>query len=320
VSPAGALVSGIRFEIGEPAGVCDLIGDGFSVEDAGQLIDQGVVGVSVLARPLAQTMAACIRQSLAAAQLEAAEVDTVILATESFGALFDDDPPTAIGPFRHTRNRMFLFLHSLGFRRASVLCATYGACTNLLQAFIMAEALVAKGQSRNVLVVAGEKFGAPAARLMTEAVSMAGDGAAACVVSGQAKAEDGVFRLAYVGAAPYKQFDTSVDKAKLLLEMFRAMRNAAADCYEACGLQPDDFRWIVVGDYNTVTSVTHGKLLGFPPDRIFMKNVGQNGHIPFDPLINLENLRQEGLVAKADRILIFLCGPVSCGSIALEVV
>jgi 3-oxoacyl-[acyl-carrier-protein] synthase III len=316
----GVLISAIRYEVGECIPVCDLVGDGLSTEYASQLIEQGVLGVSVLERPLAQAMEVCIRESLQSAGIAAADIDTVILATESFGALFEDDGPSVIGPFRNTRNRIFLFLHCLGIRRASVLCASYGGCTNLLQAFIMAEALVTKGLSRNVLVVTGEKFGAPGARLMPEAVSMAGDGAAACIVSGEARQEGGVFRLAYVGTSPYKQFDTTTDRGKLVLEMFRAMRNAAADCYEACSLQPEDFRWIVLGDYNALTSVTHGKLLGFSPDRVFMKNVGQLGHIPFDPLINLANLTREHLIAATDRVLLFLCGPVSCGSIALEAI
>jgi 3-oxoacyl-[acyl-carrier-protein] synthase III len=179
---------------------------------------------------------------------------------------------------------------------------------------------VTKELSRNVLIVAGEKFGAPAARRMAEAVSVAGDGAAACIVSGGARREDGAFRLAFVGARPYQQVDATSDSNQMLLEMFRAMRHAAADCYEACCLQPADFRWIVPGDYNTLTSVTHGKLLGFSPDRIYMKNVGLLGHIPFDPLINLANLTREQLIATTDRVLLFLCGPVYCGAIALEAI
>jgi 3-oxoacyl-[acyl-carrier-protein] synthase III len=317
---AGVVISAIRYQVGESVPVCDLVGDGLSMEDARQLLEQGVVGVSVLKCPLAQAMEVCIRESLQSVGLAAADIDTVILATESFGALFEDDGPSAIGPFRNTRNRIFLFLHGLGIRKASVLCTTYGGCTNLLQAFITAEALVTKGLSRKVLIVTGEKFGAASARLMPEAVSMAGDGAAACIVSGKVDHEDGDFRLAYVGASPYKQFDATSDRANLLLEMFRAMKNAAADCYDACSLQPEDFRWIVLGDYNTLTSVTHGKLLGFSPDRVFMKNVGQLGHIPFDPLINVANLTRERLIATTDRVLLFLCGPVSCGSIALEAI
>ena len=316
----GVVVRAIRYEVGECVPLCDLVGDGLSLEDASQLLDQQIVGVSVLDRPLAHAMEACIRESVQSAGIAAEDIDTVIFATESFGALFEDDHPTAVGSFRNTRNRLFLLLQRLGICRASVLCATYGACTNLLHAFITAEALVTKGQSRNVLIVAGEKFGAPGSRLLTEAVSMAGDGAAACIVSSEAGPDDGAFRLAYVGTRPYKQVDTAGDSTKMLLEMFRAMRNAAADCYEACDLQPADFRWIVVGDYNTLTSVTHGKLLGFSPDRIFLKNVGQLGHIPFDPLINLANLTREELVATTDRVLLFLCGPLYCGAIALEAI
>jgi len=314
------VIRAIRYEIGQCVPLCDLVGDGLSVEEAGQLLDQGIVGVSVLERPLAQAMEACIRESVQSAGISAEDIDAVVLATESFAALFEDDGPSTVGPFRNIRNRIFLFLYRLGIRKASVLCATYGACANLLQAVITAEALVGKGLSRNVLIVAGEKFGAPRARLMPEAGSMAGDGAAACIVSGEASQKEDAFRLAYVGLAPYQQVDATIDRNKMLLEMFRAMRNAAADCYEACHLQPEDFRWIVPGDYNTVTSVTHGKLLGFSPDRIFMKNVGQLGHIPFDPLINLANLTHERLIAKTDRVFLFLCGPVSCGAIALETI
>ena len=314
------VISAIRYEVGECVPLCDLVGDGLSIEEAAPLLDQGVVGISVLKRPLAQVMEVCIRESLQSAGIAAVDIDTVILATESFTALFEDDHPSTIGPFRNTRNRIFLFLHRLGFRKASVHCVTYGACTNLVQAFITAEAVMAKGLSRNVLVITGEKFGAPRARLMPEAVSMAGDGAAACIISGEARPEGSGFRLAHVGTSPYRQLDATLDGSKMLIEMFRAMKNAAADCYESCNLQPEDFRWIVLGDYNALTSVTHGKLLGFTPDRVFMKNVGQLGHIPFDPLINLANLRQERLIATADRILLFLCGPLFCGSIAVEAI
>jgi 3-oxoacyl-[acyl-carrier-protein] synthase III len=315
------VIKAIRYEVGECVPLCNLVGEGLSPENASQLLDQQIVGVSVLERPLVQAMEGCIRESLQSAGIAATDIDTVILATESFGTLFEDDGPSAVGQFRNTRNRLFLSLYRLGICRASVLCATYGACTNLLHAFITAEALVTKGLSRNVLIVAGEKFGPPGARFLPEAVSMAGDGAAACIVSSEARQEeDGAFRLAYVGTRPYKQVEAASDSTQMLLEMFRAMRNAAADCYEACHLQPADFRWIVPGDYNTLTSVTHGTLLGFSPDRIFLKNVGQLGHIPFDPLINLANLTREQLIAKTDRVLLFLCGPVYCGAIALEAI
>jgi 3-oxoacyl-[acyl-carrier-protein] synthase III len=105
--------------------------------------------------------------------------------------------------------------------------------------------------------------------------------------------------------------------AALLLEMFRAMKDAAADCYDACRMQPGDFRWVVLGDYNRNTSLTYSKLLGFSPQRTFLQNVGRLGHIPFDPLINLADLAAGAGVKAKDAVLLFLCGPVSCGAMAV---
>lgn len=314
------VIKAIRYEVGECVPLADLVGEGLSQEDASQLLDQEIVAVSVLKHSLTQAMDVCIRESMQAAGITGADIDTVILATESFDALFEDNGASAVGPFRNTRNRLFVFLYRLGICQASVLGATYGACTNLLHAFIMAETLLTKGLSRNVLIVAGEKFGSPGARFLREAVSMAGDGAVACIVSREARSEDEAFRLSYVGARPYKQVDAKSDSKQVLLEMFRAMRNAAADCYETIHLQPADFRWIVPGDYNTLTAVTHGRLLGFSPERIFLYNVGKLGHIPFDPLINLSNLAREQMIARTEHVLLFLSGPVYCGAIALEAI
>lgn len=312
------IISAICHEVGESVSVTDLIGDGVTLGDAKQLLEQGVVRVSVLPHPLSLSIERCILGSLAAANIAASDIDAVILATESFGYLFDEESHAAVGPFRDIRNRIFAFLHSLGVRKASVSCATYGACANLLHAFLMAEALINKNLSRNVLIIVGEKFGTATARLMPDAVSIAGDGVATCIISAAQMGDPRAFRLRYVGTAPYKQFTTADDRAKALLEMFRAMRSAAADCYDACALSPQAFRWLLLGDYNALTSLTHGKLLGFAPDRVFLKNVGQFGHIPFDPLINLAKLASDDLVCSSEHVLVFLCGPVSCGAIALQ--
>jgi 3-oxoacyl-[acyl-carrier-protein] synthase III len=102
--------------------------------------------------------------------------------------------------------------------------------------------------------------------------------------------------------------------------MFRAMKSAAADTYEGCGRQPEEFRWLVLGDYNRLTRATYSRLLGFKPEATFLDNVGRMGHIPFDSLINLADLRTGGQVASGDSLLLFLCGPISCGSVALKAI
>ncbi|OOO33546.1 UNVERIFIED_ORG: hypothetical protein BTE55_09820 [Rhizobium sophorae] len=311
-------LSGIAYELGDRCPVLDLVGDGITIDDVSELLERGVSGVAVLKQPLVEALSRCIERTLSSSGVPADDIDTVIVATESFATFFESDVRPDTDIFRLTRDRTFALFHDLGFHRATIQCTTYGGCTNFLQALVTAEALVLKGLSRNVLVVAAEKLGSSRSRFMNEAISLAGDGAAACLISARKDSGSGIFALKHVSAAPYKKYDINGDMAKLLLEMFRAIKSAAADCYDACNWQPSDFRWIILGDYNRPTSMTYGKLLGFPPERIFLKNVGQFGHIPFDPLINLADLSGEGLLSSIDKIFMFLCGPVSCGSVALE--
>ncbi|HEY0310969.1 MAG TPA: hypothetical protein VGC56_00590 [Allosphingosinicella sp.] len=288
------------------------------METVDELLGRGVTGYSSFHGTLADAIAACTRETLGLAGLASDDIDVVILATESFFQLFDARHSQNSEGFREVRNASFDLFASLGINSASLFCATYGGCTNLLQALMLARAMVGSGLSRNVLIVAAERFGSIKSRLMDEAISIAGDGVATCIVNGDAA--PGGFVLDHVGTAPYRKFQADADMASRLLEMFRAMKNAAADCYDSCCRQPADFKWAILGDYNKLTTLTYAKLLGFPPERTFLDNVGKMGHIPFDPLISLRDLQEKNVLGPSESILLFLCGPISCGSIALETV
>lgn len=318
MSAARAVLGAISYELGTLRPIQDLLDDGISIERVNELLLRGVSAYSFLERPVSTVMEECVRSSIEAAGIAAADIDTVLLITESFSRLFDLQALDDDDPFRTIRNHAYDFFFDLGITKAAILCTTYGGCTNLLQAVLLAQAMVGKGLSRNVLLVAAEKFGTAKSRLMNEAISVGGDGAGACIVSAAHASGDASFLLDHVSMAPYKKFQLDGNMANLLLEMFRAMKNAAADCYDACAQQPHDFRWLILGDYNKQTSLTYSRLLGFSPDRTFLDNVGTMGHIPFDPLINLRELCQRGLISPDDSVLLFMCGPVSCGSIALR--
>jgi hypothetical protein len=81
-------------------------------------------------------------------------------------------------------------------------------------------------------------------------------------------------------------------------------------------MQPGDFRWAILGEYNPATSRTYGKLIGFEEERVYSENVGLRGHITFDPLIGLADLLDQNKLNAGDNVLLFICGPVSCGAIA----
>ncbi|WP_426193865.1 hypothetical protein [Massilia sp. DWR3-1-1] len=309
-----AFLHSIDYAAGCAVPVAGLIDHGIAVETVDELLHKGVQAFARLARPLDQVIADCVQGALDKSGLRGDAIDSVILVTESFAELFDDGR-TALS-FRQIRNRCYDLFYGLGITRAVLLCATYGGCTNFLQASLLASSLVQQGLARQVLLVAAERFATLESRLMDEAVSIAGDGVAACVVSAAPPAGT-AFRLDFIGMSPYKNIVPGADMAARLLEMFRSMKHAAADCYDACRMQPGDFRWVVLGDYNRSTTLTYSRLLGFPPQRAFLENVGQLGHIPFDPLINLADLQHAQLVGDTDAVLLFLCGPLSCGAVAV---
>lgn len=312
-----AILRAICYEIGDLKPIRSLTADGIAVETVDELLGRGLTGYSVLERSLANAIETCTRDSLEASGLDPGDIDVVILATESFFQMFDEELEAA-DDFRHIRNASFDLFANLGINSASLFCTTYGGCTNLLQALMLARSMVANALGRNVLIVAAEKFGSIQSRLMDEAISIAGDGVATCIVNSDAS--PGGFILDHVGTAPYKNFQADADMASRLLAMFRAIKNAAADCYEICCRQPRDFKWAILGDYNKVTTLTYGKLLGFSPERTFLDNVGKMGHIPFDPLISLRDLQTKKLMDSSESVLLFLCGPISCGSIALTAI
>jgi len=309
------LLSAIHYEVGTAVPVGRLLDDNVPIENINELLDKGVQAYSVMQRPLADALRDCTRRSLAEAGLSGDDIDTVILVTESFSELFSSKGESA--SFREVRNRTFDLFYDFGIRRAAIFCATYGGCTNLLQAALTAKALVQQGRARHVLIVAAERFADTGSRLMKEAVSIAGDGVAACVVSVAALGTSRAFTLDFISLAPYKNMQPGGDMANLLLEMFRALKNAAADCYEALHRQPRHYSWVVLGDYNRQTSLTYSKLLGFQPEKTFLDNVGRLGHIPFDPLINLADLAESRRVKSDDALLLFMCGPISCGALSV---
>lgn len=313
MSAKQAFLHSIDYAVGAAVPIASLADQGVAIETVDELLAKGVQAFSLLERPLDQVIGECVRASLDRAGLQGDAIDSVILVTESFAELFDGGQTDL--SFRQIRNRCFDLFYGLGITKASLLCATYGGCTNFLQASLMAKSMIQQGLGRHVLLVAAERFSTLASRLMDEAVSVAGDGVAACVVSAEAPAGS-AFRLDFIGLAPYKNIVPDADMAAKLLEMFRSMKHAAADCYDSCRMQPGDFRWVVLGDYNRSTTLTYSKLLGFPPERAFLDNVGRLGHIPFDPLINLADLHRSRQVSQCDAVLLFLCGPLSCGAVA----
>ena len=314
IAQGNAKLAAIHYELGKIEPTSALLVDGVPMAAVDELVNRGVRGYSVFECSPADALRRCIARTLADAQLDATAVDVVVVATESFERLFSTNSDCS---FRNARSRAFDLFYDAGLSRAAVTCVTFGGCTNVLQALVTAKALVEGGTASQALVVAGEVFAGGIARMMSDAVSVAGDGVASCIVSNQTK-HGSAFSIDTVKVEPYRGFQRTGEVAKLLLGMFRAITTAASRCYAAAGTGPGEYQWVIVGDYNRTTSETFARLLGFQPEKVRLERVGTVGHIPFDTLIHLADLACPGQMRPGDSVLSLACGPVACGVAALR--
>jgi len=310
------VLNGISYELGNLLPIESLMDEGLQMETVSELLAKQLSSVSVIQRPMFDAIRDCIRQTLEASDLGAASIDTVIVVTESFEEIVSQEPAGAWN-FKAMRDRVVELLRDLGIGGASLLCATFGGCTNMLQAIGLASDLVRGGTRKNVLIVAAEKCSTVESRIMQDAVALSGDGVATCIVGADASHKSNRYRIDGSSIVPIGAARTGGDKAALMLDMSRAAKSAAASCNSVSRREPCDYDWLVLGNYNRESSAIYSRILGFTPERTFTANLGRFGHISFDPLINLGALSSTGAAKSPDAAMLFFCGPTSCGALAV---
>lgn len=314
---AATWIQAIQYDVGVLHPIRSLTNYGVAATTIEGLEDKGIRSFASIAGALAPAIERCVRQIAHTTRVGLTDVDTVMLVTDSHEGLFEA-PGGEHTDFRSTRERFLDFVQNIGLHRATVMTLGYGSCANVLHGLMVADALVRSGRSRCVLMILAERYPTVDARLRQGDSAIAADGVAVALLCASPGRGGLSFGIEQVNITPYDVDTAKADGGNVLLESFRAMKNAAADCYQACQRQPGDYRWVVMGDYNLKSSLMYAKFLGFPPERVFLNNVGLRGHIPFDPLIGLADLLTAGKCAPGDHVLMYVGGPVSGGVISLR--
>jgi 3-oxoacyl-[acyl-carrier-protein] synthase III len=316
---ASARFYGIAYELGELCSVHEILEEGISQESFDALLEKGLQTYSRFDTPLPEAIKRCAAGTLAEAGVEPGEVDAVIVVTECFAGLIEGREPDGDPDFRAARNVVFDSLAGIGITSAVYFCTTFGGSSNFLQAAMIAKPLVEGGNFRNMLMVCADRIPHGETRLMEAAVALTGDGVATCLVTARQPARAlPSFGIEYVGISPYMGTGHQTDWTRLILEMYRSTKGAAADCYDALGLQPEHFEKLVLSNYNELTTKVFTRLLGFAPDRTFSQNATRTGHVPAcDPLINLKDMSSQLALPPEARLLVYANGPISCGVASL---
>jgi 3-oxoacyl-[acyl-carrier-protein] synthase-3 len=155
-------------------------------------------------------------------------------------------------------------------------------------------------------------------RAMPNAVTINGDGAAACLLSTDVP---GPYQLDGIGQAAAARMATENRGRGLreYLEFLAGVRQAVARLYSACGTSGHSYRYLLANNYSAANLDDFADVAGVPKDRVFRDNVPKYGHVfTADGLINLAGLTQTVEVLPGERVLLLSTGPVSWGAIGLR--
>lgn len=253
--------------------------------------------------------------AIADADLEIDDIDFILVATLTPDYVF---PSTAC-----------LIQQIIGAKKAVGL-DIQAACSGYLYALSLAKAFVESGSYKNVLVVASEKLSSITNYKDRSTCVLFGDGASACVVSGEGKGlliqsvqlgsdgEQAQLLVMPAGGcrAPATKETVEADLHYIRMagnEVFkhavRRMEAACKDCIDAAGINELDISWVVPHQANIrIIDAIAKRFEHLPADRVY-KTVQKYGNTSSSSVgIALDELRKEQALKNGEKILLTAFG------------
>ena len=190
-----------------------------------------------------------------------------------------------------------------GLDGASVIGLTQQACTSLLGSIRIARALLtAEPETGKVLCVTSDRF--PNGAFYEQAFNLISDGAAACVVSPKPEG----FRVLATHAITNGALAQASDD-ETVGTFFSYTHKTIAETLAKAALTMNDIHWIVPQNTNVSAWKILARLLAFDFDRIFLRTIGEIGHIiSSDNLVNLVHMERAGEIRSGERLLLVMAG------------
>lgn len=311
-------ISGISFNLGELKSVDNLIDAGSLDDEITRLKEKDILTYSEIENCPYEIIFDCVKTTLEDTNNNADDIDAILFVTESFEALQERCFSSEQCDFLGARNALFERLIDHGFIKAPIFCTTFGGSSNFLQGMCIAQSFLNSGAYSNVLVICIDLHTNRTSRFIDDAIAVAGDSVAVCLLS--KKKLSGGFKIQHVNINAFQQSQKSLSIKEKMFNIYKATRESAANCFQKTELEPDKFNWLLLGNYNLLTSQIFSKLIGISLNKTWQHNVSRTGHLPScDPLVNLGSLLKSQ-PEQESKILQFINGPISCGAIVLSVV
>ncbi|MGK5628509.1 3-oxoacyl-ACP synthase [Streptomyces sp. URMC 123] len=209
------------------------------------------------------------RASLAAAGAAPGAVDALVLCSTRFPG----------GPRTHGA-LVERIMTGIGLGDAAFTGVTLNRCTNLLVAIRLAQALVAAGHHRTVLVVTTDRVTDESVRM--ENFALFSDGAAACLVTAEPGPGD---TYAILGGAAAQRTDALDWSHEISSDLGREVNDRLLT---PLGLGSGDLDGLLHANLYKPVVVLKERQAGFAADQLYTDNIARVGHcFAADPLINL---------------------------------
>jgi len=192
----------------------------------------------------------------------------------------------------------------LGLATANALALSQQGCSGLLTSIDLAARMLATSPRRAVLCVAGDSL--PPRSTREVMYNVMSDAAAALLV------EKGAARNRIVHVTqrvhPY-YWDSPARQEQLMASYFPIAQRTITECLDEAGLAFSDVRWLVPHNVSKRSWEILARLVAFPEDRIWTKNIARVGHtVCCDHVVNLVDMAAEGALKRGDKLLLFTFG------------
>jgi len=257
---------------------------------------------------------AAAKKALKSAGKMASEIDVIIVTTLTPDYLF---PSTAA-----------LIQCALGAQQAAAF-DVQAACTGFLYGLSIAKGYIESGMYKNVLVIASEKLSSIVNYRDRGTCVLFGDGAAACVVSGEAKGylikeiclgadgELAEFLMLPAGGCRRPASHETVEQGLHYISMsgkevfkhaVRRMENAAKECLEKASMKEEEIDWLVPHQANERIIDALAKRFGIAEEKVF-KTVAKYGNTSASSLpIALDELICEREIKPGENMMLLAFG------------
>lgn len=241
----------------------------------------------------------CAKRTLASSGVDPGTVDTLLVATSSFGR-----------PDYFSAQRVATFMTDLGLTKAYPIGVTLSYCGNVHAALRMASLLIRSGDAERILLVCADRVSAGETRIVPPAISVSSDGAASCLVTGQESAGFAVLGTAQVcnpGLAPEEAEGRFMH---YMQGVGRGLKQALVTLLASTETTVEQIDCVLPNNYNLWVLGNIGRVLGVDRKKVFADNIPRFAHAnTADDFINLVDREEMQELSPGSIVLMLGTGP-----------